>query len=91
VQRDLAVRFRLEMVPLGLKVAADRLEVVELAVGDDVERPVFVGDRLIAGGQVDDAQPRMAQPDAPVGRGPDRLIVRSAVDQPPRGRQYGVR
>ena len=48
-------------MPLGFQAAADRLEVVEFAVDDDVERLVFVGNRLIAGGQVDDAQQRVSE------------------------------
>ncbi len=76
---------------LGFQAPADRLEVVELAVDDDVERFVFVGDRLIAGGQVDDAQPRVPEAGAPVRGRPRRLVVRAAMHETPRGGKNAVR
>ena len=91
VQRDLAVRSSPEAMPLGLQAAADRLEVVELAVDDDVERLVFVGDRLIAGGQVDDAQPRVSEARTPVRGGPGCLVVRAPMNEAPRGGENAVR
>ena len=63
---------------------ADPLEVVELAVGDDAQPAVFVGDRLIAGLEIDDAQPRVAEAGAAIERGPDVLGVRTSMTQPPR-------
>ena len=78
-------------MPRGFQAAADRLEVVELAVDDDVERLVFVGDRLIAGGQVDDAEPRVSEARTPVGRRPSRLVVRAAMHEPPRGGENAFR
>ncbi len=78
-------------MPLGFQAPADRLEVVELAVDDDVERLVFVGDRLIAGGQVDDAQPRVSEARAPVRGRPGRLVVRAAMHETPRGGKNAVR
>jgi len=55
MQRDLAVRARPEPVSGVLQLTADPFEVVELAVDDDPRRFVLVGDRLVAGGEVDDA------------------------------------
>ena len=63
------------------QLALDPLEVVELAVHDDVPPPVLVRDRLIAGHQVDDAEPGVAQPHASVGRDPVPLAVGTAVIQ----------
>ena len=40
---------------------------------------VFAGDRLIAGGQVDDAEPRMPEGNAAVGRDPMALPVGAAM------------
>ena len=40
------------------------LEVVDLAVEHDDDAAVFVVQRLLAGRQVDDRQPAMAEPDA---------------------------
>ncbi len=74
-----------------LELGADALEVVELAVDDDVERLVLVGDRLIAGGQVDDAQPRVPEARAPVRGRPRRLVVRAAMNETPRGGENAIR
>ena len=84
VQGDLAVGAGAEAVASALEVALHALEVVELAVDDDPQALVLAGDRLIAGGQVDDAEPGMAQPDPPVRRDPRPLSVRPAMMQPRR-------
>ena len=60
MQGDLAVGAGSEAVAPALEVALHTLEVVELAVDDDPHALVFAGDRLIAGRQVDDAEPGMA-------------------------------
>ena len=83
VQRDLAVRSRAQPVSRLLEPALRRLEIVELAVDDDPRALVLARDRLIAGRQVDDAEPRMPQRDAPISRQPLALTVRSAVIEPP--------
>ena len=85
MQRDLAVRARAQPVPGLLELALDRLEIVELAVDDDPRALVFAGDRLIAGRQVDDAQPRMAEGDAPIGGDPVALAVGPAMVEAPGG------
>ena len=70
-----------QLVAAADQLALDALVVVELAVDDDVQAFVFVGDRLIAGCQVDNAQPRMPQRDAAVRRDPMPLAVRPAMVQ----------
>ena len=51
--------------------------IVDLAVVGDVERAVFIGHRLVAGSDVDDAEAAVAQADAPVDENP--FIVRTAM------------
>ena len=46
------------------ELALDLLEVVDLAVGDDLDRAVLVGERLLAAGEVDDREPAHGQADA---------------------------
>ena len=50
--------------------ALDTLEVVEFAVDDNVQPLVLVGDRLIAGHQINNAQPGVPQGYATVRRHP---------------------
>ena len=86
VERDLAVRAGPQPVSRAFELALDPLEVVELAVHDDLPPPVLVRDRLIAGHQVDDAEPRVAQPHPSVRRDPMPLAIGSAMVQS-RGRR----
>src|SRR5262249_37533666 len=58
---DLGVRPGREPVPARLQAALQRLEVVDLAVEDDGDRPVLVVDRLSAGGEVDDAEASVSE------------------------------
>ena len=53
--------------------------IVDLAVADDLDGPVFVRDRLLAAGKVDNTQPPHRQSDA--GRGKKAFIVRPAMPQ----------
>jgi hypothetical protein len=50
-------------VPLGFEPFSELLEVVDLAVEDDLDRAIFVADRLVPAGQVDDGQTTMRQTD----------------------------
>ncbi len=50
--------------PCAFELGAQLGEVVDLAVEDGPDRLVFVRQRLIAGGEIDDAQPAMAEADA---------------------------
>ena len=79
MQRDLAVGFRAEPMAARLELGADALEVVELAVHHDVDRPIFVRDRLVAGGEVDDRESSVAERRPMVGRHPVLLPVRPAM------------
>ena len=61
VQDDFGVRLRREAPPCAGQIGA-QLDVVEdFAVEGDPDRSVGVGHRLVAGGQIDDAEPRMGQ------------------------------
>src|SRR2546430_1568264 len=77
VDDDLGVRARVDRVSPALQIPAELLEVVDLAVEDGPDRPVFVVHGLAAGLQVDDAQPSHAEPDA--GRHVEALVVGAAV------------
>ena len=91
MKRDLAVGPGLEAMPFRLQLRPDPLEVVELAVDDDVDGVVFVVERLIAGGEVDDAQPRVAETRTPVRRGPHCLGIGTAVHEAGRRTRESVR
>ena len=67
MQSDLAVRSGAETVPRFFQFALDRFVVVEFAVDDDAGASVLARDRLIAGGQVDDAEPGVPESNPPVG------------------------
>src|SRR5690606_4961552 len=56
VDDGLGVAARGEAVALRFQVRAKLMVVVDLAIEDDVDRPVLVGDRLLAPGNVDDAE-----------------------------------
>ena len=64
VHDDFRVGVRPEPVPAALELGAQRRKVVDLAVEDDPHRVVFVRQRLLAGGDVDDAQPAVGEADA---------------------------
>ena len=53
-------------MPSCRKLLAQASVVVDLAVEDDPDRLVFVGDRLVPALQVDDAEPAHADADVPV-------------------------
>src|SRR5262249_50787584 len=80
-QGDFAVRSGAQPVALLLELALDALVVVELAIDHDVQALVLIGDRLITGDQVNDAEARVPEPDAAMWRDPLPLPVRSAMVQ----------
>ena len=82
VQSDLAIGAGAEAVASALEVLLYALEVVELAIDDDPQALVLAGDRLLAGGQVDDAESGMAEPDPPIAGDPRPLSIRPAVGEP---------
>jgi hypothetical protein len=61
---DLGVALGVEHMAQGLQFGDELLVVVDLAVEDHHHRAVFVEQRLLAGGDVDDGQAAVAQPDA---------------------------
>src|SRR5687767_4593735 len=64
-------------VPGGLQLFPDCLVVVDLAVEHDPDRAVLVRERLMPGGEIDDAQPSMAERGTMVGVEP--RVIRSAM------------
>src|SRR5690606_32817563 len=97
VHDDLGVRRRAETVAAGFEIGPQIAMVVDLTVEDDPDRPVFVGHRLPAAGQVDDGQTPMAERDplvvveavavgAPMGDG----LVHAAYGVAHRGLQWRV-
>ena len=70
---DLDVAAAREDVALALELGAQRLEVVDLTVAHHPHRAVFVGDRLVAGGEVDDRQTAHAETYS--GRAPEAFVV----------------
>ena len=69
----------------SLQLASLALEVIELAVDNDMNPFVLVRDRLIAGREVNDAQPRVTETYAVIGGQPSTLAVRTAVVKAVRG------
>ncbi len=84
MQGDLAVRTRAEMMPRILQFLADRFVAVELAIGDEARAFVPAGDRLIAGRQVDDAEPGVAKAHRSVRADPVALPIGPAMMKPGR-------
>jgi hypothetical protein len=82
VQSDFTVRPGSKPVPVPFERSPDALKVIKLAVDDNSKLLVFVGDGLVAAGQVNDAQARMAKPDALVSREPVVLTIRPPMAQP---------
>ena len=79
VQGDLTVRAAAQVMPRLRQLALDGFVAVELSVDNDSCAAIVAGDRLLTGLEVDDAQPRMTQGDAPVIGHPIALRVRSAM------------
>ena len=81
VENHLAIAARLEDVPSVTQLIAQLHVVVDLAVRDEDQRVVLVGQRLRTGREVDDAQPPYRQCDALAGELAG--AVRAAVNQCP--------
>jgi hypothetical protein len=62
-----------------LQLASLAVEAIKLAIDSDMDPLVLVSDRLIAGHQVNDAQPYMTETDALVRGQPDSLAVGTTV------------
>src|SRR5690242_10632468 len=68
VNQRLAVRVSAEAMALRLEQLAQRHMVVDLTIGDDADRLVFVVERLLAALHGDDREPRVAQAGQIVGK-----------------------
>jgi hypothetical protein len=90
VQGDLTVRLRAKPVPALLEFGPDPLEIVELAVDDDMDGLVFIGDRLVTRGEVDDREPRVTQGNPTIGSDPVGASIWAAVVQHIRPRAHRV-
>ncbi len=77
VDHHLGVRPGLESMAELREKVAQALVVVDFAIEDDPERPVFVRDRLMASLDVDDGEPPRGEPGPGVEEG--SFIVRTAV------------
>ena len=66
-----------EAMALGDELLAQFLVVVDLAVEDDPDAAVFVGDRLVTGAEIDDAEAAHADAAGPVGV--DAFVIRPAM------------
>jgi hypothetical protein len=64
VDDDFSVAASVEDMAEGLQFRNEFLVIVDFAVEDDADALVFVVEWLLAGGQVDDGEPTMAEPDA---------------------------
>ena len=63
------------------ELTLDVLKVVDLAVGDELDRSVLVGEGLLSSRQIDDRQPPHGQPDAREHDTP--LLIGSSMIQRP--------
>ena len=71
-----------------LELAAQLAEVVDLAVADEPQRAVRVGERLVAAGEVDDREPAHAERAGAVDV--HALVVGAAMDGDARHRREHV-
>ena len=76
---------RPEQMSAPVQLASLAFEVIKLAVDNDMNPFVLVRDRLIAGREVNDTQPRMPETDALIRGKPSALAVRTAVVKAVRG------
>src|SRR5438128_11558145 len=83
MKRNFAVRPRPKPVSSLFEFFLDRLVTVEFTIHDDPKGFVFVGNWLISGRQVDDAQPCVSEADSTIGCEPVALSVRAAMTETP--------
>jgi hypothetical protein len=83
VNDHLGIGLRAEPVAARLEPGAKLVEVVQLAVEDDLHRPIFVRHRLVRDViEVDDREPTEAEADPAVGVDEHAVVVRAAVHEP---------
>ena len=66
VQSNLTVRASSKLMSALFELPPLSLKIIELAIHDDPNSSVLIGDRLIPAREVDDAKPRMAETNAVV-------------------------
>src|SRR5262245_52481027 len=81
VQCDLAVGARAQTMARSFELALDVLVAVELTVRHDLTAPVLTGDGLTARREIDDAEPRVSESDALVGRCPMALSIGTTMEE----------
>src|SRR5215472_5295141 len=79
MESDFAVRTCPQPVSSFLELLLDRLITVEFAVHNNAKASIFVGDGLISGRQIDNAEPRVAEADAAISCNPMALAVRTTM------------
>src|SRR5215213_11263229 len=82
VEGDLAVGARAKPVPARFQVAPNPFVVVKLSVDHDTQPTVLAGYRLRPRHEVNNAEPRVAQPDPPMRSRPMMAVVRPAMVEP---------
>src|SRR6185295_2389187 len=87
VHDDLGIAARAEAVSEAHQLRAQLHVVEDLAVEHDPQRLVLVGERLLAGGEVDDGEPGMGEAGVPVAV--DAELIGTAMAQGPRHSQEG--
>src|SRR3974390_1501356 len=85
MQSHLTVRPSSELMAALLQVASLPFKIVKLPVGNDVDTCILVGDRLIAGGEIDNAQARVAKGDTPICRNPGTVAIGATMMESSRG------
>ena len=79
VDDDLGVAAGAEHVAQPCQLGHQRLEVIDLAVIDDTDRLILVEQRLVTGGQIDDRQAAVAEPQPRCQM--EAVAVRSAMPE----------
>jgi hypothetical protein len=81
MQSNFAVGPRAQPMSGMFQLPLDRFIPIEFAIDDDPDFLVLVRNRLISGGEVDDAEPGVPQRNPAVGRNPVALAIGTAVIQ----------
>ncbi len=79
VKNDFAVRAGAQTMSARFEFLLSGLVVVQFAVHNDAKGFIFVGDRLIPGGEIDDAKARVAESNTSIRGKPVALAIRAAM------------
>jgi hypothetical protein len=90
MQRYLAVGFGSESMAALFEFASLTLEIIELTIDDDPYALVFVGDGLVTGCEIDNAQAGVSQADALIGGNPRAATIRAAMMKRLGSEGYGL-